>query len=704
MARIQAGSTLVNQYAPPFVVSDSVAQGWELVWNDTLQAFEAVDPSANTIDAGFDEINVATFPNVTQQVFVVPWAADSKESLIITIDGVKQHQDAYVVNTIDTASNTTTITLSDVVTDETVEILGLQSTGGATINLFGPQPIDSNVSGTVNAYFDIGWFAPSRESLIVTIDGVKQTTSNYFVEPAPGSNFTDTRLTFPDRTVTFQTDSTGINATTEVITTDTVHGFNTGDGVYYGTDGGVATIGLTNGNLYYINVLSAYTLSLHLTRQNAIDDASRVDLTVSGAETHALTLIADPYLYINGDTIAVNAGGTGYSESDILTIGGGSPVIEGQIRVDSVDNEATFTFDTDGSGTVSAINIVSGGTGYPVSGGGTFNISVASDSGYVAGTEALITYTTDGAGVIDSAVVTGAGSGYTINLSGQAVASVDIPDPVLGAITGFTLLHAGEYVAFPASPASVTGGSGTNATFNIFAVVPQIEVVGISTTGETPASPVEGGNLGSPDDATRFGIFDSKTVTGETQVLNFKSLAEGSNITMAVAGDTIQINAAIGSFDQIGTGTSLFDANDEDADPTVFRRIGAGDGIGLSVPTTPDPQADTIVVARNFNYAAPAAAATHTLTTERFVHVTPNAGGTTVELPDPATVTTGDTIVIKDGAGTAATNNISITTPLGGLIQARSNGTLGASHIIANNSGYVTLYTNGTNYYVISEA
>ncbi len=124
MARIQAGSTLVNQYAPPFVVSDSVAQGWELVWNDTLQAFEAVDPSANTIDAGFDEINVATFPNVTQQVFVVPWAADSKESLIITIDGVKQHQDAYVVNTIDTASNTTTRTRSEGLTDVTVEMLG----------------------------------------------------------------------------------------------------------------------------------------------------------------------------------------------------------------------------------------------------------------------------------------------------------------------------------------------------------------------------------------------------------------------------------------------------------------------------------------------------------------------------------------------------------------------------------------------------
>jgi hypothetical protein len=615
MARIQAGSTLVNQYAPPFVVSDSVTQGWELIWNSTLQAFEAVDPSANTVVEGFDSIDVVIFEDVTQQTFVAPFATDSKQSVIITIDGVKQQQDAYSWST-DTDSNTTTITLSEQVSVETVEILGLQTIGGASVELYGPQPIDSNVSGTVNAYFDLNWFAPSAESLIVTVDGVKQITNNYNITPVPGSNFTATRLTFPDRTITFQTDSGGINDTTEVITTDTAHGFSTGDGVYYGTDGGVATIGLTNNTLYYVRSLSAFTLAVYATRQNAIDDASRLDLTVSGAETHALTLIADPYLYINDSTDTINTAGTGYAESDILTVIGGSPVIEAQIRVDTVDVEAQFTFDTDGSGNISAapITIVDGGSGYPASGGGTFNITVASDSGYTPGTQAIVTYTTDGSGVIDSAVVTTPGSGYTINLTGQAVSSTDIPDPTLGAISSYTLLHAGEYVAFPGSPVSVTGGSGAGATFNVVAVSPQLEVIGITTTGETPASPVNATNIGSPDDTTRFGLYDSKSVSGETQVLNFKSLAEGTNVTMSVAGDTVQINAANPTFAETATGggTSLFDTFDQDA--PVFRKVAAGDRIALSVAAADNP----ISIAYNHAYLT-SAAATITLTTERLV-------------------------------------------------------------------------------------
>ena len=88
MARIQAGSTLVNQYAPPFVVDDSVANGWVLQWNETYQAFEAVDPDANTVYAGFDSIQVYRVENANQQTFVAPFATDSKESTFITIDGV----------------------------------------------------------------------------------------------------------------------------------------------------------------------------------------------------------------------------------------------------------------------------------------------------------------------------------------------------------------------------------------------------------------------------------------------------------------------------------------------------------------------------------------------------------------------------------------------------------------------------------------
>ncbi len=695
MARIQAGSTLVNQYAPPFVVSDSVDSGWTLQWNETLQAFEAVDPNANTVYAGFDDIDVALFQNATQQTFVAPFATDSKASVIITIDGVKQQQDAYTWAS-DADSNTTTVTLADTVTNETVEILGLQTEGGAAVELYGPVDIDNNVPGTVNPYYDINWFAPSAESLLITVDGVKQHTSVYNVQPVDGSNFTATRVTFPDRTVTFNT-GTGINGTTEVITTDTVHGFDTGDGVYYSNDGGTEVIGLTNNSLYYVNVISAFTLSLHATRQNALDDALRIDLTASGTETHALTLIADPYLYV--DSLQINSGGSGYTVNDVIYLSAGTPVSAAQMTVTETDVDADITFSTDGSGNIAlgALTINSGGSGYPTSViGATFNIT---NNTLTGNADAVVTYDTDGTGAIISAAVTTAGTGYIANQTNVSINEADLPTQTLGAVSAFTLDFSGEYVVFP-SPSPVlnvqtTGGTGTGATFDVTMASPRIEIIGITTTGGTPASPVDATNLGVPlGSTTIYGLYDSKTVTGDVQVLNFKGISEGTNIDLAPSGDTIQISASNPVFAETSTGggTSLFDTGTIDQDAPTFRRVLAGDNIALSVAGADNP----IVIAENFNYLS-SADATITLTTERLVNVLP-AGATTVNLPAGSTVTAGDKITIKDANGTAATNNIAVT----------PNGTddidgVNAAVTLNTNRAYITLYCDGTDWHIIAQ-
>ena len=83
--------------------------------------------------------------------------------------------------------------------------------------------------------------------------------------------------------------STGVDGTGEVITTDAAHGFGTGQEVTYSQNGGSTNVGLTDATQYFVHVLSSTTLSLHTTRDNAIDDASRVDLTSGAAETHLLT-------------------------------------------------------------------------------------------------------------------------------------------------------------------------------------------------------------------------------------------------------------------------------------------------------------------------------------------------------------------------------------------------------------------------------
>ena len=197
MARIQAGSTLVNQYAPPFVVSDSVAAGWQLRWNQTLLAFEAYDPNENLVETGFDSIQSALFAGVSRNVFTVPWEAASKESLIITIDGVKQQQPAYQIS-VSEGSGTTVVQLAETPVSQDVEILGLQTSGGAIIELFGPVPADFDSPNIAQDTFILPWVAPSEQSLIISIDGVKQNIASYQAVPNLADVPTTTTLTFSE--------------------------------------------------------------------------------------------------------------------------------------------------------------------------------------------------------------------------------------------------------------------------------------------------------------------------------------------------------------------------------------------------------------------------------------------------------------------------------------------------------------------------
>lgn len=82
--------------------------------------------------------------------------------------------------------------------------------------------------------------------------------------------------------------STAQAFTSEQINMDANHGFTTGDAVYYNDEGGVASIGLTDGNKYYVNVVDVDTVTVHLTKAAAVAGSSAVNLTTSGSETHSL--------------------------------------------------------------------------------------------------------------------------------------------------------------------------------------------------------------------------------------------------------------------------------------------------------------------------------------------------------------------------------------------------------------------------------
>lgn len=82
--------------------------------------------------------------------------------------------------------------------------------------------------------------------------------------------------------------TTDVDAGTDVVTTDTAHGYVNGDPCIYQKMGGSAAIGLTDGTTYFVRAVSATTLAFYATAADAIADTSRIALTSTGAETHHL--------------------------------------------------------------------------------------------------------------------------------------------------------------------------------------------------------------------------------------------------------------------------------------------------------------------------------------------------------------------------------------------------------------------------------
>lgn len=155
------------------------------------------------------------------------------------------------------------------------------------------------------------------------------------------------------------------------------------------------------------------------------------------------------------------------TRSEILKLVNGTPAAAGEMQVTvtpelaAAASQATFTFDTNASGNVSAVAVTGAGSGYFVD--GTFNITVASDAGFVAGTEAVIAYTVDPTTqTVTGATVQTAGSGYTASLSGQAVAAGDAP-AANTTLDSAKLIHANQVKTFAGVKYvwNASGGTGS---------------------------------------------------------------------------------------------------------------------------------------------------------------------------------------------------------------------------------------------------
>ena len=99
--------------------------------------------------------------------------------------------------------------------------------------------------------------------------------------------------------------SSGVNTTTDVLTTDAAHGLTTADPVRVrATSGSTLSTGLAASTQYYARVLSTTTLTLHPTVSDANANTNRVDITATGTGS----------LWIIGDEVSPNEGDIWYND------------------------------------------------------------------------------------------------------------------------------------------------------------------------------------------------------------------------------------------------------------------------------------------------------------------------------------------------------------------------------------------------------
>jgi hypothetical protein len=172
-----------------------------------------------------------------------------------------------------------------------------------------------------------------------------------------------------------------------------------------------------------------------------------------------------------------------------------------------------MVFQSKGTG---AINLAAGSSGVNLSNGGTVTAITRTvvGSGYTTAPSVAITAPTTAGGVQATASVTlglgipsiaFGGTGYTVSdvltISGgtfTSAATVTVASVSGGVITSAVIATQGSYTAIPTSPASVTGGTGSGATFTLssFINVPTITNAG-SGYVEQPAVTFSGGGGGS---------------------------------------------------------------------------------------------------------------------------------------------------------------------------------------------------------------
>ena len=168
-------NTILNQYVPTFCINRPV-DGQLLVYDSNTRAWM----NKNIFGEAYEINEIKYYQDVGDGIttdYTLPWAASGENSLIISIQGVKQSQDSYDV-TIDETNNETLVSFVEApASGDLIEFIGIIVNDEDMLKY-----IDFTSSQGLYR-FRIPWVANRSTAIYIYVNGIKLFTNDYGVEP-----------------------------------------------------------------------------------------------------------------------------------------------------------------------------------------------------------------------------------------------------------------------------------------------------------------------------------------------------------------------------------------------------------------------------------------------------------------------------------------------------------------------------------------
>jgi hypothetical protein len=260
---------------------------------------------------------------------------------------------------------------------------------------------------------------------------------------------------------------------------------NAGGGLAISTG---ATIGSTSGAIQF--QVAPTTSAVNYVQVTGAATGSNPIISAQGSDSNAGLLYhskgfgSHQFRGYSGSNIFLNVIAAQGSPVNYMQIGASSSGNAIATSAQGSDTNIPLAFISKGTG---AIDLAAGSSGVNISNGGTVTAitRTASNTNYTSIPSVAISAPTTAGGVqatafanmfLGTVTIAGGGTGYTVGNVLTVVggtqstpAQLTVSTVSSGVITGVTISASGFYSVLPTNPVSVTGGSGSSATFNLTA-------------------------------------------------------------------------------------------------------------------------------------------------------------------------------------------------------------------------------------------